>query len=112
MASEAKPLDVARAFTRAWTSGDLDAAASYVADDVVFDGPLQQSTGAKPYIDGLTKLACEVTGVRMIAEFGNDAEALLMYDLHTGPWGTLTCAKHLRVRNGKIIGDQLTFDSF
>ena len=35
-----------------------------------------------------------------------------MYDLQTGPWGPLTCAKHLRVRDGKITRDQLTFDSF
>jgi len=112
MASQTKPIDVAKAFTKAWTSGDLDAAASYVADDVVFDGPLQKSTGAKPYLDGLTKLARDVTGVSMIAEFGNDSEALLMYDLQTGPWGRLTCAKHLRVRDGKITRDQLTFDSF
>jgi hypothetical protein len=112
MAGETKPLDVANAFTRAWTSGDLEAAASYVADDVVFDGPLQKSTGAKPYLDGLTKLAHDVTGVRMIAEFGNDSEALVMYDLLTGPYGKLTCAKHLTVRDGKITRDQLTFDSF
>jgi len=112
MATQTMPVELAKAFTKAWTSGDIDKAASYVADDVVFDGPLQQSTGAKPYLDGLAKLARDVTGVRMIADFGDESEALLMYDLITGPYGKLTCAKHLTVRGGKITRDQLTFDSF
>jgi hypothetical protein len=34
-----------------------------------------------------------------------------MYDLITRSYGTLTCAKHLLVRDGKIRRDLLTFDS-
>ncbi len=38
-------LDVVIAFIKAWTGHDIDTAADYVADDVVFDGSMQQSTG-------------------------------------------------------------------
>lgn len=111
MAGHAKPLDIALAFTKAWTSGDLDAAAKFIADDIVFDGPMQQSTGAEPYLKGLTGLARDVTGVRVIAAFGDNEQALLMYDLATRSAGTLTCAKHLTIRDGKIRRDRLTFDT-
>lgn len=111
MTKHKTPLDVAIAFTQAWTSQDMTKAANYVAEDVIFDGPLQQSTGADPYLKGLTKLARDVTGFQMIAAFGDDDEALIMYDLITSPYGTLTCAKHLTVRDGKIQHDKLTFDS-
>ena len=47
----------------------------------------------------------------MIAAFGNDREALLMYDLKTRSYGVLTCAKHLQIEHGKIMRDKLTFDS-
>ena len=63
-------------------------------------------------MDGLAKLAADVKGVRMIAAFGDETQALLMYDLSTGPFGVLTCAKHLIVKDGKITRDQITFDSF
>jgi hypothetical protein len=112
MSAETNPIDVATAFTKAWTSGKLDEAASYVADDVVFDGPMQKSTGKKPYVEGLSKLAAEISGVRIIAAYGDDSHALLMYGLLTGRYGTLTCAKHLTFRDGKIERDQLAFDSF
>lgn len=46
--TQTAPLDIATAFTKAWTGHDLEKAASYVADDVVFDGPMQQSTGKAP----------------------------------------------------------------
>ncbi|MEP6567563.1 MAG: nuclear transport factor 2 family protein [Mesorhizobium sp.] len=105
------PLDIATAFTKAWTSRDLEAAAKYVADDVVFDGPMQQSTGKDPYLKGLTKLSQDVTGVRMIAAFGDESQALLMYDLLTDSSGALSCAKHLTISGGKIRRDKLTFDT-
>ena len=109
--TETNPLDVALAFTEAWTGHHLQKAATYVAEDVVFEGPLQQSTGTGPYLKGLLGLAREVTGFRMIAAFGDTEQALLMYDLHTRAYGTLTCSKHLTVLGGKIVRDQLTFDS-
>jgi ketosteroid isomerase-like protein len=111
MADHAAPLDIAIAFTKAWTSGDLKTAATYIAEDVVFDGPMQHSTGAEPYLKGLTGLARDVTGLHIIAAFGDADQALLMYDLATRSAGTLTCAKHLTIRDGRIQRDQLTFDS-
>jgi hypothetical protein len=111
MAEPTTPLDIAIAFTEAWTHKDMAGAARYVADDVEFEGPLQQSTGTGPYLKGLTGLARDVTGFRMIAAFGDDHQALLMYDLTTQTFGTLTCAKHLTVHDGKIQRDKLAFDS-
>ncbi len=106
------PLDVAQAFTQAWTRRDLAAAAEFVAEDVVFDGPLQQSTGKQPYMNGLTRLSSEITGMMPIAAFGDADKALLMYDLSTAHHGVLTCAKCLTVdAQGRIIRDRLVFDS-
>jgi hypothetical protein len=111
MGEVTKPLEVALVFTHAWTSHDLNKAGSYVAEDVVFDGPLQQSTGIAPYLEGLTKLSEAVKAFDLIAAFGDDEKALLMYRLHTEPFGILTCAKCLEVRGGKIVKDVLAFDS-
>ena len=111
MTESKKPLDVAIAFTKAWTSQDMDRAAKYVGEDVVFDGPMGDAEGVKAYVEGLTGLSKEVKDFRMIAVFGDEEQALLMYDLITKSYGTLTCAKHLVVRDGKIRHDLLTFDS-
>lgn len=108
------PAAIARAFTEAWTGQDMAAAAGYVADDVVFDGPLGHVEGKNAYIESLKGLtrAMDVTGARIIAAFGDDNQALIMYELMTGQFGSLTCAKLFAVRDGKIQSDRLTFDSY
>jgi hypothetical protein len=103
---------IARAFTHAWASQDMHAAADYLADDVTFDGPSGNSVGKQAYIEALAKFAQAVTGVTILAAFGDDSLALIMYDLATGPFGTLTSAELLTFREGKIAADKLTFDTF
>lgn len=113
MAEQANPTtaDLARAFTEAWARHDMDTAAGYLADDVVFDGPIQHTSGKEAYVTALTTFLRVVTGVKILAAFGDDQQALIMYDLRTA-LGTLTSAELLTFRNGKIVADRLTFDTF
>jgi limonene-1,2-epoxide hydrolase len=111
MTQSTLPADVAVAFTEAWTRHDFETAARYVADEVTFDGPLGHTRGAADYLAGLRGLAQAVTGVRIVAVFGDDKQALIMYELQTEPYGPLLCAKQLTVTDGKITTDLLTFDS-
>jgi hypothetical protein len=111
MSTHKQPLEIAIAFTEAWTSHDVEGATKYVAKDVVFDGPMQQSSGFDAYVKGLTKLSAGVDKYKLIAAFGDDKEALLMYDLTMATGVVLTCAKLLVIRAGKIHHDKLTFDS-
>lgn len=112
MTENLTPLAVARAFTEAWTSRDFTTAAGYLADGVVFDGPINHSTGAKAYMEGLMAFAQALTGMKILAALGDDAQALIMYEVTTGPFGTLTCAEQLTIRDGKIQTDKLTFDTY
>ncbi|HEX5506320.1 MAG TPA: nuclear transport factor 2 family protein [Thermomicrobiales bacterium] len=111
MDQNATPAALARAFTAAWASHDLDAAAAYVADDVTFDGPMNHLRGKAAYLEALGGFAEVVTGVEIIAAIGDDTQALIMYDLATAPFGTLTSAELLTFRDGKIRADRLIFDT-
>ncbi|HEV8191117.1 MAG TPA: nuclear transport factor 2 family protein [Ktedonobacterales bacterium] len=114
MAAQSTAVAIARAFTEAWTSQDMATAGSYVDENVVFDGPLGHADGKAQYLEGLNGLihALGVTGVRILAAFGDETQALLMYDLVTDQFGPLTCTKLLTIRDGKIQTDRLTFDSY
>ncbi len=105
------PLDVAIQFTEAWTGHDLTTASEFVDAHVIFDGPLQHSVGAEPYLRGLRSLSDEIVGFNLIASFGDGHRAMLMYELKTRSYGMLTCAKLLTVRDGKIVEDKLAFDT-
>ncbi len=104
-------VDVALAFTKAWTDHDLQTAARFVAEDVVFDGPLGHITTKAAYLEGLAGLSRATTGVKVLAAFGEGDRALIMYELTTAAWGTLRCAKLLTVKDGAITSDTLAFDS-
>lgn len=110
--SPATPAVMARAYTAAWTRHDMDTAASYLADDVTFDSPTSHSDGKEAYMQGLSTFARVVTGVTILAAFGDETQALIMYDLATVPFGSMTSAELLTFREGKIVADVLTFDTF
>lgn len=113
MTEQSTPAALARSFTQAWASHDLDTAAGYLADDVTFQGPVAgKLTGKQAYMVGLTPFANSVTGLNILAAFGDDAQAVIMYEAATAHAGTLTCAELLTFRDGKIVADRLTFDTF
>src|SRR5258708_13236190 len=81
------------------------------AEDVGFEGPMTQQTGAKSYVEGLSRFAMIVTGMRMIAALGDDERAMIMYEVQTGPAGVLRAAEHFVIRDGQIKSDMLFFDT-
>jgi hypothetical protein len=105
------PVEVAVAFTRAWTSHDMAAAAKYVADDVVFEGPMTQTSGAQPYLAALSRFAKTVTGMRILAALGDAEGAMIMYEVDTGQAGVLRAGERFVIRDGQIQTDMLVFDT-
>jgi ketosteroid isomerase-like protein len=103
--------EIARAFTEAWTSHDMETAASYLADDVTFDGPINHSRGKQDYIAGLTTFAQRVSDLNILAVLGDNEQAMVLYELTAGPGGAATYAEHLTFHDGKIQKDRLIFDS-
>jgi hypothetical protein len=95
-------LEVARDYHQAWTRGDLDTAASYIAADLATDVPLATYTEATDFLAGLTRFVKLVENVELLAELGSNDEAILLYDIHMAPLGTLRVAEHFTVANDRI----------
>jgi hypothetical protein len=49
--------------------------------------------------------------VEILAALGDDQRAMIMYDLTTGPFGTLRAAEEFVICDGKITHDTLVFDT-
>lgn len=105
------PAEIAVAYLGAFARHDMATAAHYIADDIVFESPRVTLTGAEPYLAAVGEFAQAVTGVEIIAVFGDEERALVMYDMKTGPFGTIRAADHFVIRAGKIISDLLVFDT-
>lgn len=99
-------LQVALAYHQAWTSHDLDRAMRHIAEDIVCDAPAGRIQGAEAYRAFVQIL----TGSRMIAAFGDEETALVMYDTRTVPVERAPGAECVTVKDGKIIHSWFVFD--
>ena len=104
--------ETVQAYHRARFDGDVTAAAAQLAGTFTFRSPLIESADARGHLDGLAAFVGIVTGVEMISELYGDAEATLVYDVHTAtPVGVQHTAEHFRLRDGKIEAITLIFDA-
>lgn len=103
-------LDTALAYHRAWTSHDFERAMTYVADDIVCDAPAGRIEGAAAFRGFMGPFTEILTGSNLIAAFGDDTMALLMYDTSTMPVPSAPGAECLTVREGRIVHVRIIFD--
>ncbi len=103
-------LRTALAYYEAWTNHDLDTAMSYVADDIVCDAPSGRLAGAEAYRAFMGPFVQILSGSTMIAAFGDERIALVMYDTATVPVPSAPAAECVTVENGKITYSRFVFD--
>ena len=109
-AEQSPALQVALAYFEAWTSKDLDAAMSYIAEDIVCDAPAGRLEGAEAYRGFMGPFTQILLEARIIAAFGDDSTALIMYDTRTVPVENAPGAEFVRVSEGKITRSRFLFD--
>ena len=83
--STSPALRVALAYHAAWTSKDLEKAMTYISEDVICDAPAGRIEGAEAYRAFMAPFVQILKGSNMIAAFGDQRRALLMYDTETVP---------------------------
>jgi hypothetical protein len=111
--SERSALDIAAAFLDAWTEGDFEKAGTYLADEFVFDGPIAHYTSASDFLAGSRRFIEAIRpGWRRVAAFGDDREALLLYDLTLRSGAPLRIADHYVVSGGKIQTETILWDTY
>jgi ketosteroid isomerase-like protein len=100
----------ALAYYQAWTGHDLDQAMSYIADDIVCDAPAGRLEGAPAYRGFMGPFVQILRGATLIAAFGDDQTALIMYDTETVPVRSAPAAECVTVTDGKITYSRFIFD--
>jgi ketosteroid isomerase-like protein len=103
-------LEVALAYFHAWTGQDLDKAMSYISDDIVCDAPSGRLEGAAAYRNFMAPFVQILTGSKLIAAFGDQTTAVVVYDTQTVPVKSAPAAECLTVTGGKITRSRFIFD--
>jgi ketosteroid isomerase-like protein len=103
-------LQTALAYFRAWTSHDIDWAMTYIADDIICQAPGQRLEGAAAFRGFMGPFVQILTGSELIAAFGDDTTAVVMYGTDTVPVKDAPGAECVTVADGKITHMRIIFD--
>lgn len=107
-------LDTTLAYFDAWTGGNFEAALRHVAPDIVCDGPPGTLTGIDAFRAFMGPFAGSLVSSKLLAAYGDDRSALIMYDAATtlvpdAPGAELHTVVDGTIANIKIIFDRLPF---
>jgi hypothetical protein len=83
---------------------------TYIADDIVCDAPAGRIEGAAAYRAFMGPFVQMLISADMIAAFGDDETALVMYDTETVPVESAPGAECVTVKDGKITYSRFLFD--
>lgn len=103
-------MQIALKYHRAWTGDDLDTALELVADVVVCEAPPGTLIGTTALRAFMGPFAASLTRSKLLASFGNDDRALIMYDTETASVPSAPAAELYRVRGGLITEIRIVFD--
>lgn len=108
--SDSTALDLVLDYHQAWTSGHIDRAMTYVAEDIVCHAPGEDLVGKDTYRGYLAGFAPSLTGLTDVASFADGDRVALFYYPHTATTSTAPAAEYFTVRDRQITASVLVFD--
>lgn len=103
--------DVVKGYYLAWTSGNLELARFFLADQLDFQGSVNTFCSADTFIEALSAFHEKLKSTRLLKEFYSPGGAMLLYDCITdSPAGTIRIAEYFGVSDRKIFEIRLVFD--
>ncbi len=103
-------LEVALAYYDAWTSKDFERAMSHISEGIVCEAPAGRIEGADAYRAFMGPFVQILRSASLIAAFGDEQTAIVMYDTETIPVKRAPGAECVTVRDGKIVHSHFIFD--
>ena len=103
-------LQTALAYHRAWSGHDMDRAMSYVDEDILCLAPAGEIRGAAAFRAFMGPFESIVARTEVVAAFGDDETAVVVYDTDTRPVPDAPGAECVRVRDGRIVWMRIIFD--
>lgn len=104
-------LQRANDFLSAWAASDVERFAALLHDDIIFESPMVALQGREQVAAAMADFSQAVDGIDVIASAADGDSVLVMYDMHTGPFGTIRAAERYRFEDDRIVSDQLVFDT-
>jgi SnoaL-like domain len=108
------PSEIVNAYLTAYTSGDVDRAASLVSEDFSFQGPMQATAGRSALRKIVAHVAANARGHRVLRQWQDSNEVCTIYQFNVETAAELTSllvSEWNTVRAGQIASSLMIFDT-
>jgi hypothetical protein len=105
-----KALMIARTYFDAMAHKQVDKIISVSAADVVCTSPVGRLHGAQAFRGFQEGFARMIKKLTLIAAFGDDHEAVIVYECETHPVPRAMVTEHIIVKNAKIASTTVIYD--
>ena len=105
-----KALQIAMTYVEAIAGKNVDAIISVSADDVVCTSPIGRITGTQKFREFHGGFARMLKTVTILAIYGDDHQAVVVYNADTHPVANAIVAELLKMKDGKIASTDVIYD--
>ena len=93
---------VVQAYHRGWTSKRFDESIRLLAPELRVEVPINDYPTRESFAQALASFGSMVDRVKLLADFAEGEEAMLLYDMDVRGLGTMRVAEHFTVKGGRI----------
>ena len=108
--TDGKALTAAKAYFDAMAAKDVDTIISLCAGDVVCTSPVGEIHGAQAFRGFQEGFAKMIKKLALVAVFGDDEHAVVVYNSETYPVPNAIVAEHITLNDGKIASTTVIYD--
>ena len=105
-----KALEIARTYVKAIANKDVETILSISTENVICTSPIGQTTGIerfRAFHDGFAQMTTNLT---VLAVYGDDKQAVVVYDAETHPVPHSVVAELIKVKDGKLASTDVIYD--
>jgi ketosteroid isomerase-like protein len=106
-----KALNIARSYVNAIANKDVELILSISAEDVVCTSPIGQTKGIERFRAFHEGFARMITNLTVLAVYGDDEQAVVLYDAQTYPVPHSIIAELIKVKDGKLTDTHVIYDA-
>jgi Cu+-exporting ATPase len=109
-----EPSDVVNEYLTAYTSGDVDRAASLVSEDFSFQGPMQATAGRSALRQIVAHVAASARGHRVLRQWQDGDEVCTLYQFSVATEAeafSVLVSEWNTVRGGQVASSLMVFDT-
>jgi hypothetical protein len=106
-----KALAIAQPYVNAIANKNVDAIIAVSADGVVCTSPIGRIIGTQKFREFHHGFARMIKKVTVLAAYGDDEQAVIIYNAETHPVPNAVIAELIKVENGKIVSTDVIYDA-